>query len=285
MNCNHKMLRMQNVEDEAEMLVATENTLKTWGYSVCDALTHGVLRTWYAIVDPQYRDFIVASRRLRYIDSQLCNVVRNNSLALAKAYAHLRNVEEETSINMQAFRTKLRFREQQYKATMVQKGCGDIRFSQKDIESWLSADDVELKFRCIQNIGTVDQVKREIAALQTIHTSLHTNITSVRLWETKLRFGEHARVTSVLLSDIGGNVVRDITAKFDASFSKLEATLGRIGESLGRDIELPETEVAQAEPDDMAVFWENVLGGATIVAPPAVAFVHGERVVGTLISS
>lgn len=254
------MFRKEKSDDESATLIDTDYPSPSWGTDVCDTVTHGFSRLWYRIVDPQYRDFLVASRRLRLLDLRLTDVVRVNSGAIARSFEELRKAEDSAKSNMDVFRTKVRFREQQFKHKMKQRGVDNPVFSQQDIESWLSADEIELKFRCIQDMCRVDRIRKEIHLLQTTHACLNTNLNLVRGWGNQLKLGEHARVMSSLLKDIDGVVLKDIAEKFDANLNKLDASLSRLSMFADRDDTVAPQLDSAMEPDvDVVMFWEGVL--------------------------
>lgn len=231
-------------------------------------VTHGISRLWYRITDPQYLDFIVASRRLRLLDARLSEIVQTNSAAISNSYDELRKAEEISKTHMNIFRTRIQFREQQFRQKMAQRGVTSPVFSKRDIESWLSAEDIELQFRCIQDRGHVERIRNELQVLQTTHSCLNTNLNIVRGWNTQLKLGEHARVMSSLLKDIDGVILKDISEKFDANLNKLDAALAKLSmfaESGSTSVSPPQVDSSN---DHVVVsFWEDVLENASVVGP------------------
>lgn len=255
-------------DDESATLIATEGEMpNSYITRICDAVTHGASRLWYRCVDPKYHEFIIAERRLRLLDLRLTDVVRTNSGAITKSYDELRKAEDTAKANMDIFRTKVHFREQQYRHRMAQRGVASPVFSKQDIESWLSAEEIELKFRCIQDRARVDRIRKEVQVLQTTHACLNTNLTIVRNWGCQIKLGEHARVMTSLLQDIDGVVLKDISEKFDANLTKLDLSLSKMSNLASDAASEPFVEMQPASDVESETFWAEVLEHAVDATP------------------
>lgn len=241
----------------------------------CSSAKYWALWCWYSVADPQYRDFLVATRRLADLDAKLSGLTKLNSVAIDRAHGELRRLEEALTQGMNAFVTRLQFREQQYRSRMAQMDRpidAAVGVSREEIESWLGAEEIELKFQCMLLQHQVEVARAEIKSLYTMHSSILEYRNSVVGYRAKIRNGEYMRSMLSSLSKMDESVLTNITMKCAKQTQELADTLDRMdaqtvfvledGESAAKRVEPPQNS-AQTE-----AFWEAVLSGASVAAAP-----------------